>query len=153
MSDEQSNRIREAADEARAFMATSYDHREITAVAMERIASALLDAIQERDDLRAASDRLKATLADVGWTSSVGAPPDLACEALRTLQAALERRQAEGSEARRSHAYLRAALTEALAMLEHRVIWSGTPADAQRDRIDRERITELRAKFLGGGET
>lgn len=45
---------------------------------------------------------------------------------------------------------LRAALAEALGLLEHRVTWSDMPADAMRDKIDRARIAELRAKFLGG---
>lgn len=43
---------------------------------------------------------------------------------------------------------LRAALAEALGLLEHRVTWSDMPRDAQKDRVDAQRIAELRARFL-----
>lgn len=45
-------------------------------------------------------NNLKTTLAELGWTTTVSTPPNLACEALRTLHAALDRRKAEADVAR-----------------------------------------------------
>lgn len=67
---------------------------------------------------------------DCSWSDA--AMRDLATESLKAIEE------------------LSTALAEALGLIEHRVTWSGMPADALKDKIDLARIAELRAKFLGG---
>lgn len=70
--------------------------------------------MSNRDDF----DHLKETLAELGWTSSVSTAPNLACEALRTLNTALERHRAEAETARAEIWKYKNALRDALDLAE-----------------------------------
>lgn len=100
---------------------------------------AKLDRLKEDNDL------LKAELAELGWTTTVSSPPELARKALRTLHDAFERRKEEAVDLRRLLvAYMQHVNDVDGSTLLYKEHGSGSYLSAE----DRAALSEIRAEVI-----